>query len=392
MANDQFYSDLPANQIALGDLLVKKELFNQVPADWHVVMTDIRSSTAAVLAGAHQNVNLIATGSIVCVLNIAFARQLVVPFFFGGDGATFIVPPSIIEKVMLALASYSANILANFNLELRTGVVPVDELYKQDQELLIAKFRSSTSFSIPVVLGNGLNYAEQLIKGKDALLTPTVDHDTETDLTGMQCRWDKIAPPLGHEEIVSLLVVARDNRQQAEVFAGAINRIDELYGSPQQRQPISVAKLKLNTTFNNLGMEMRARLGKIRWLELVQTWFVNLYGYIYFRTESGKAYLRSLVEMSDTLVIDGKINTVISGRPAQRADLLKYLDRQEAAGKLIYGLHVSGTSIMSCYVRDLKDDHVHFVDGAEGGYTRAARMLKEKLKENPKNGDTYLFM
>jgi hypothetical protein len=51
----------------------------------------------------------------------------------------------------------------------------------------------------------------------------------------------------------------------------------------------------------------------------------------------------------------------------------------EAEGEILYGLHTSGASIMSCYVRDQKDGHIHFVDGADGGYTKAAKVLKGKM-------------
>ena len=46
----------------------------------------------------------------------------------------------------------------------------------------------------------------------------------------------------------------------------------------------------------------------------------------------------------------------------------------------LFGLFVSSESVMSCYVRNLNDRHVHFVDGAEGGYTNAASIIKRKLK------------
>ena len=82
--------------------------------------------------------------------------------------------------------------------------------------------------------------------------------------------------------------------------------------------------------------------------------------------------------MSDTLVIDGKINTVISGTSRQREELKAELDKLEKAGDINYGLYVSKESVMSCYVRNLNEDHIHFVDGAEGGYTKAAGMLKRK--------------
>jgi hypothetical protein len=52
----------------------------------------------------------------------------------------------------------------------------------------------------------------------------------------------------------------------------------------------------------------------------------------------------------------------------------------EAANEIFFGLHISNASVMSCYVRNMDDGHIHFVDGAEGGYTQAARMLKGKLK------------
>ena len=45
---------------------------------------------------------------------------------------------------------------------------------------------------------------------------------------------------------------------------------------------------------------------------------------------------------------------------------------------LTYGLFVSRESVMSCYVRDRRDEHIHFVDGADGGYTMAATMWKRK--------------
>lgn len=375
----QFYSNLPLNDLALSDLLGKEKLFRLVPDSWHVVITDIVGSTQAVLGGRHEDINLIATGSIVAVLNLAFRMQIAVPFFFGGDGATFIIPTALVDPVMQALTHYRETILENFKLQLRTGTIPVAEIYAAGHVIRIAKYKSSSSFSIPIVLGNGLNFAEGRIKGVDYLFSGEPAGAIQLDLSGMQCRWDKILPPQDKEEIVTLLVVAKDAGHQEKAFAIILKKMDELYGTPEKRQPISVARLRLKTTFSRLGAEMRIRLGKIRVIELVQTWLATLYGYIYFNTKKGRQYLRALVEMSDTLVIDGKINTVISGSAAQRAALQLLLDQMETDGSIHYGMHISKASIMSCYVRDLEDGHIHFVDGAEGGYTKAAAILKNKL-------------
>nr|WP_067058337.1 DUF3095 domain-containing protein [Mucilaginibacter sp. L294] len=381
-ANDQFYAELPAHKMHLGELLTQYDLFNDVPRDWYVVLTDIKGSTNAVFSGRHEDVNLIATGSIVSVLNIAYGLNVTIPFFFGGDGATFIIPPGIMDRVMQALASYKINTQNTFNLELRTGMVAVEQIYAQGHHLHIAKFSSSASFHIPIVLGNGLNYAEQLIKGDDALLSNHPAQTDELDLSGMQCRWDRVAPPQDREEVVTLLVAASDNARQSASFSRVMNKIDEIYGPPRKRQPISIAQLKLKTTFSSLGAEMRFRLGKVKWFKLITTWLTTLYGHIYFRTRHGRRYLKSLVEMADTLVIDGKINTVISGTIKQRKELQQALDELEQDGAILYGLHISSASIMSCYVRDLVDGHIHFVDGSEGGYTQAAKILKGKIHLN----------
>ncbi|ALL06834.1 hypothetical protein AQ505_15865 [Pedobacter sp. PACM 27299] len=377
--SDLFYHHLPAHKLSLPELLKNTSLFEHVPEDWHVIISDIKGSTKAIQEGKHETVNFLATGSIVTVLNFVFKTGMTVPFFFGGDGATFIVPPSVLPALMNLLLRYKENVLLNFGLQLRVGTVPVQQVYNQGHELRISKFNISSSFSIPVVLGTGLNYAERLIKAEDYLFGQLADVAAELDLTGMQCRWDKIGPPENSTEVVTLLVFADNGHEQSAVFSKVFKLLDDIYGEPRQRQPISVAKLKLKTTFNRLRLELRGRVGALNFVELVRTWLTNLYGYIYFYTTPGKNYLNRLVEMSDTLVIDGKINTVISGDDRQRLKLLSALEELEKKGEVKYGIHISNDAVMSCYVRDLEEGHVHFVDGSEGGYTKAAIMLKSKL-------------
>jgi hypothetical protein len=120
--NDFFYSRLPANEIPLSDLLMEQHLFYKIPDNWHVVITDIKSSTNAVDKGRHTNVNLVATGSMVAVLNIGQKAGITVPSFFGGDGATFIIPPALLPSTINALELHRDNTLKNFNLALRVDI------------------------------------------------------------------------------------------------------------------------------------------------------------------------------------------------------------------------------------------------------------------------------
>ena len=53
------------------------------------------------------------------------------------------------------------------------------------------------------------------------------------------------------------------------------------------------------------------------------------------------------------------------------------LDEAAAKGVVRYGIHAQSEAMMTCIVPSIMtDDHVHFVDGASGGYTVAAQAIK----------------
>ncbi len=380
--NELFYSRLPVNELSLSELFMEEHLFFDVPTNWLVLITDIQGSTTAIENGLHETVNLLATGSIVAVLNIAYKHRITIPFFFGGDGATFLVPPGILDESLQALLRHRENTERNFNLQIRVGCIPVADIRTAGHRLTISKLRASKLFSIPVSLGSGIAYAEKIIKGNDYLLSPLPSIEGELDLSGMQCRWDRIRPPQQGDEVVSLLVVARKNESQAIAFKLVMDELDRIYGGLENRKPISILQLKMNGSLRKLVVEMRTRFGGMRPFYLVRNWMTTLLARFYFQTKTGKTYLDQLVQMSDTLVIDGKINTVISGSSMQRTELETSLRRLEEEGIIWFGLYVSRESVMSCYVRSITEEHIHFVDGSEGGYTRAAGMLKKKFRES----------
>ena len=379
-STDQFYSRLPVNEIPLSELLAEDHLFFRIPDNWQVIITDVKKSTEAVAAGLHETVNLVATGSIVAVLNIAYKADITIPFFFGGDGATFIIAPSIVEACKKALLLHQDNTEKSFNLHLRVGLVPVQDIYNAGHELKVTKLKTSQLFAIPVMLGNGLSHAEKIIKSEDFNMPAMALPEEDLDMTGMECRWDKIKPPATNDEVVSLLVVARDKISQANAFQKVVKELDRIYGDPDTRKPITVSQLKLKATVAKISREMKAKLGGYKPLYLVQKLLTTLLGRVYFKTKTGKNYLQQLVQLSDTLVIDGRINTVISGTTAQRQELKEALDQLEQSGLIWYGLFVSKESVLSCYVRNMNEKHIHFVDGSDGGYTRAAGVLKQKLR------------
>jgi len=377
--NDKFYTNLPVNEMPLSELLAKEDLFYEIPESWHVVITDVKDSTNAIVQGLHETVNLIATGSIVAVLNIARKANLTIPFFFGGDGATFLVPQSILDCTMTALLLHQKNTSKSFNLHLRVGQVPVDEIYHQHHSLRISKLKTSQLHTINVLLGDGLMYAEEKIKRNDFMFVMARETNQELDLSGMQCRWHRILPPANHSEVISLLAIPQEGAKQSIVLKKVIDCIDTIYGEPKARIPIRATNLKLKATLKRIGFEMQVRMGGFKLIYLLSNWIKTRLGQVYFKTKKGKVYLNHLIDMLDTLIVDGRISTVISGTQEQRKLLRHALDELEREGEIYYGIHVSKQSVMSCYVRNLNKSHIHFVDGAEGGYTKAARMIKRKM-------------
>ena len=283
---------------------------------------------------------------------------------------------------MEALNQHRDNTFRNYELDLRVGNIPVKAVYEAGHRIQIAKAKINSVFTIPIVLGEGLGYAESLVKGEEK------GGDKEApgagnflNLEGMECRWDRIKPPQPTQEVVCLLVQALHESHQSRIYGQVLGAIDQIYGPQEKRKPISVPRLKLKPTLAKLQTEMQVKLGKYSLGYLVKNWLITAFGPIYVRyIPKGRNYLNLLVELSDTLVIDGRINTVISGTPEQREELEARLQELEDQGEMIFGIYHTNESVMSCYVRGRDEEHIHFIDGAGGGYTQAARMLKGKRK------------
>jgi len=381
--SSSFYSDLTEHPQSISNLLQQEEFFSDIPSDWHVVLTDILDSTTSINSGSHEVVNLIATGSIIAVLNIAHEAKITIPFFFGGDGATLMVPSEILGDCIHALKEHQKNSYDNFGLFLRVGSMPVSEVYENGYRLKLAKSKINDHLSIPIVLGGGLHYVEEIIKdGTDKYKSPELLKNV-LNLEGMECRWDRIKPPEVQHEILSLLVNSCNREDQGPVYKKVLDKIEEIYGSHKKRSPISIAGLSLNATLDRINSEMKVKHGARNFKFFLKRTFSTAVGKFYLRfNEEGQEYLNMLIELTDTLVLDGRINTVISGISTQHDELERFLKELEIEEEIHFGTHRSKDSIMSCYVRDLKDQHIHFVDGGDGGYTKAAKVLKTKFSSD----------
>ena len=382
MSNLTFYQDLPRREGPLQRLFGAPSDFQPVPEDWQVIVVDIEGSSQAVKNGLHQEVNLAATGSIIAVLNHIKTRHgdLVIPYWFGGDGATFLVPASLRDELMATLENYRHHVKQQFFMSLRVGSVGVREVYAAGHTIRLVKAQLNGHLVVPIALGNGLKHGEALIKSCFIDETVVPDHLDEVDLTGMECRWNEIAPPFDQEQILCVIVTCDDEATQPKVFESVMTKITSIFGSLQERQPISVTRLKLNLTIGKIQREMYACLGRFNMTYLLKHWVTTIFGKYYFKFfKDGKRYLQQVSELSTTLMVDGNINSVISGTAEEIAKLTEFLEALEGEGVLKFGVHTTYASVLSCYVVDRTANHIHFVDGTEGGFTAAARMFKAKL-------------
>lgn len=389
-----FYADLPA----INDLfdLANPACYTLVPDDWYVLITDVRESTAAIAAGLYKEVNLLGASSIIAVLN-ALSRSEI-PFVFGGDGASMVVPPADLVAARDALVGVRTLAAEAYGLDLRVGVVPV-ELINQHHLLKVAKFRQSARYCQASFIGGGITFATELIKREAIYRMDLAGDRTQANLTGLECRWQEVPSPHGHT--LSLIVASLHSglASSDRVYRDMFEKIRAIYGEPDAYHPITPEALQLTFSPQQLRAEVHLRSPAAqrfaRWQYQGQVWAENLLGKLFMDlglTVGGVhwgEYKQAVREATDFQKIDDVLRMVISGTSAQTQQLVQYLEQRSQSGQLAYGLHVSDRAVLTCLIFDRQNCHFHLIDGAGGGYTLAAKDLKGQLHAKAQNWRTY---
>jgi hypothetical protein len=384
---DTFYADL-ATVENFSDI-TDPGRYVAVPAEWYVVVADVKGSTEALLAGRYKQVNMVGAAVIVALLNIA--GKIEIPFIFGGDGAILLIPPSLLAPAETALLGVQALARREFELDLRVGLVPVASLLAV-HPLDVAKFKVSDNYVQAMFTGGGLLHAEELVKNPATAERYAVDDDgsgAEADLSGLECRWRDIASKYG--ETVSLLILATTGLPEDDnaLYREVLSEIARCYGADADHHPIALDMLRPSFNPETLSFEAKLRSGPRplrRQVYLGKIWLQNLLFKLFVvgRIVTGKTewvlYPAMVQQTVDYKKFDDTLRMVISGTTRQRENLTRWLDGRYRAGELVYGLHTSDRAIMTCLVFERMGRQVHFVDGADGGYTLAARAMKKRLQ------------
>jgi len=90
-----------------------------------------------------------------------------------------------------------------------------------------------------------------------------------------------------------------------------------------------------------------------------------------------KTFVQQVVENSDFRKYDDGLRMILDCTPELERALTQRLASAAASGIARYGLHRQDAAMMTCFTPSvLRSDHVHFIDGARGGYASAATALK----------------
>ena len=357
--------------------------FEPVPDNWFVVVADVRGSTEAVEKGQYKDVNMVGASAIIAVLNMN--RKLLIPFVFGGDGATLLVPP-IFESDCRAQLPGLITLAENaFGLNLCVGLVPVAVVRDAGFDVRVLKYAASEDYYQAMILGGGVSYAEQLVKNEQAgkPFRLTVEHqNSEVNLQGLECRWQDIHSEQG--EVVNLLVqvINCDPENSLQVYQDVLSVIRDIFGTTAFMPNLQTESLHLSLKRSVLKKEAVVTT-QSAWSAWWKAWYLlgaNVLGRLLLRfSAKWQGYQDRLVETSDYKKFDDMLRMVLSGSEQQRQQLQQRLAQLYAKGNIVYGLHVSDRALMTCLVMDRFGQQVHFLDGADGGYTRAATMMKQQL-------------
>jgi hypothetical protein len=93
-----------------------------------------------------------------------------------------------------------------------------------------------------------------------------------------------------------------------------------------------------------------------------------------------RKYLSEVVQNSDFRKFDDALRMVIDCSPALAQEIEGVLAAAEKEGIVRYGFHREDAAMMTCFTPSpASPTHVHFIDGAQGGYALAAAALKQRL-------------
>jgi hypothetical protein len=394
-AADRFYNALaPFRRF---DDFTDLGAYEPVPDDWVVMIADVEGSTRAIGQGRYKAVNMVGAASITAVLNIRGAVEI--PFVFGGDGGTMVVPGALGAAASDALLRLQAAAERMFGLALRVGAIPVADLRALGEDVRVRKYELSPGNHLAMFAGGGIERADALLKSAapgGPYLLQAGDDPGDPDLEGLSCRWEPLTPKNGRMMTLMVQGTASDPAEESRLLGEVLAAIADILGDRlADFAPASSHSMRFKWPPRGLRLEARATAGAKGYGKRYRAALIS--SLIQFFCErfdrragayNAPVYREELRANTDFRKYDGLFRAVLDVSADQAERVERYLESQYRAGRLVYGLHLAGRALMTCLVFNLaQSEHVHFIDGSDGGFAVAATGFKARLRGEAPGGE-----
>ncbi|WP_085028010.1 DUF3095 domain-containing protein [Ensifer aridi] len=379
-ADIEFYERLPLFEAFEG--VADEANYRPLPEGWSLAVADIVDSTGAIAQGRYKSVNMAGASVISALMNGLDERNL--PFVFGGDGALAAVPAALAAKARDVLAAAKTWVAEELGLELRAALVPVADVRAHGLDMRVARFKASEEVSYAMFSGGGASWAEAEMKAGRYQIE-AAPPGTRPDLTGLSCRWNPIVAR--HGTIVSIIAVPgeRGNGPEFQRLIGDIVALAE--GEERGGHPVPEEGPEPRLSIQGVTIESRAVSPRGRrilaWPFIAVQSFLLFLCFrlgINFGPFDVRRYAHDLANNSDFRKFDDGLKMTIDVSIDRLRRIEERLKQGVAAGISRHGLHRQDSALMTCIVPSpMSRDHMHFIDGAAGGYAMAAKNLKATL-------------
>jgi DUF3095 family protein len=374
--HDSFYDGVPVFHGF--EKLMDPGLYKPLPDDWVIGAADIVESTRAIAEKRYKAVNMAGAAVIAAVTNALQEREF--PFVFGGDGSSFAVSPQDTDRARDALAATATWVKDDLDLMMRVALVPIKAVRAQGLDVRVARYAPSPYVSYAMFSGGGLGWVEAAMK-RGEFAVPPAPAGVLPDLSGLSCRFEEI--PTTRGLILSVLVVPAP-QATPEAFRKLIEDVISLVErSPDAGRPVPPGGPPLAWPPHGFDYEARAaqkgplllrRISVLGWTLfafLIMRFGISVGGFV------PGTYVEQVVANSDFRKYDDALRMILDCTPELEQALERRLEAAAAAGTIRYGLHRQDAAMMTCFTPAAsRSDHVHFIDGARGGYASAATALK----------------
>jgi len=380
-ASDDFYRTAP---IFRDFRLVADEFSSSpLPEDWLIGVADVEQSTKAIQDKRYKAVNMAGAAVIAAVANALGGRDF--PFVFGGDGASFAVSPTDAGPARQALAETATWVREDLALTLRVGMVPIGEIRRNGHDVRVGRYAVSDNISIAMFSGGGVAWADAAMK-RDEIIVPRAPAGARPDLSGLSCRFEQF--PTQYGQILSVLVLPADTLRMSAFRAVVKQIISMVEGSSECARPAGRAAMQLKWPPQGLDLEALAsrKAGEPLAISKLK---VHARTFIYFlimrfNLRVGRfiprKYLSEVAANSDFRKFDDALRMIVDCSPGMAQKIEDTLSAAARDGHIRYGCHREDAAIMTCFAPSpSQPSHVHFIDGAQGGYALAAAALKQRL-------------